>query len=290
MPKSSYEKALEKQIKESKSQAREANRQAEAAARRERAKTIIDGQPIKNGLRILDGNAEQLLKIILDTYDGGETNCVQGNMENITENLQRSFNLELEKLIMYGVISNSYTYIGGGWEVYLSQQGKTYFADKASAENSSQGSTEKYMVRKKYDVFISHANKDKLAYVDSLYNALQNLGIKIFYDIKELTWGDNWKQVILDGVEKSEFAIVVISKEFFGREWTERELNEFLQRQNENGQKIILPLLYNLSFNELKEHYPELEFIQSIKSNDKSLEEITIELAKQLIKRYREQK
>jgi len=141
--------------------------------------------------------------------------------------------------------------------------------------------------RKQYDVFLSHAHKDKLAYVDSLYMALRKLGVNIFYDIEELTWGDNWKQVILDGVAKSEFAIVVISKEFFGREWTERELNEFLQRQNENGQKLILPLLFELSFEELKNHYPELEFIQSIKNSEKSVDDITILLAKELIKRYK---
>jgi len=141
--------------------------------------------------------------------------------------------------------------------------------------------------RKQYDVFISHASNDKLAYVDSLYEALRKLGIKIFYDTEVLSWGDNWKQTILDGVETSEFAIVVISKEFFGREWTERELNDFLHRQNENGQKIILPLLYELSFDELKTHYPELESIHAIKNTENTVESIAILLARELIKRYK---
>lgn len=141
-------------------------------------------------------------------------------------------------------------------------------------------------VRKKYDVFLSHANKDKIAYVDLLYVTLRKLGIKIFYDSEELSWGDNWKQVILDGVEESEFAIVVISKEFFGREWTERELNEFLQKQNENGQKIILPLLHEVSFGDLKKHYPELEYIHGI-STDRKTDDVAILLAKELIKRFK---
>ena len=34
---------------------------------------------------------------------------------------------------------------------------------------------------KKYDVFISHANKDKSDYVDELYLTLRKLGINIFY-------------------------------------------------------------------------------------------------------------
>ena len=46
----------------------------------------------------------------------------------------------------------------------------------------------------KYDVFISHANKDKLNFIDELYNSLDNLGINIFYDKKSLEWGDKWKR------------------------------------------------------------------------------------------------
>ena len=91
----------------------------------------------------------------------------------------------------------------------------------------------------------------------------------------------------MDGTAQSEFAIIVISNQFFGREWAERELNEFLQQQNENGQKIILPLLHEISFDELKAHYPELEYIQSLKTSDHSKDAIAILLAKELIKRYR---
>jgi len=84
MPKSTYEKTLDKQMKEAK-------KQAEDAARRNRAQSIIDGQPIKNGLRILDGNAEQFLKIVLDLYDGSENNYIQGDIHNIPENLKDSY-------------------------------------------------------------------------------------------------------------------------------------------------------------------------------------------------------
>ena len=130
--------------------------------------------------------------------------------------------------------------------------GTKFQIENGEIESKDSASQEVMPTRKQYDVFLSHANNDKLAYVDSLYSSLRKLGIKIFYDIEELTWGDNWKQVILDGVAKSEFAIVVISKAFFGREWTERELNEFLQRQNDNGQKLILPLLFEVSYNEVQ--------------------------------------
>ena len=293
MPKSPLEKTIEKQMKESQKQARDAKRQAEKeandAARRERARTIIDGQPTVNGLRILDANAEELLRIILNVFDGNDSNWVSLSSDKIPQNLFHSLNLELEKLMMYGVATNAFCYLSGECNLHLTQQGKTYFDDKENATKSvdNKQGFEMSLTRKQYDVFISHASKDKLAYVDALYMAIRKLGINIFYDTEEITWGDNWKQVILNGVAKSEFAVVVISKEFFGREWTERELNDLLQRQNENGQKIILPLLYNLSRDELKEQYPELEFIQSIENTNNSLEEIVVLLAKELIKRYK---
>lgn len=80
---------------------------------------------------------------------------------------------------------------------------------------------------KQYDLFLSHANKDKIAYVDALYASLSKLGIPIFYDKEVLQWGDKWKERILEGVAKSEFAIIVVSDNFFGREWTERSSPNF---------------------------------------------------------------
>lgn len=142
-------------------------------------------------------------------------------------------------------------------------------------------------VSKEYDVFISHANADKMEYVDSLYNSIEKLGIKIFYDKEELSWGDNWKEKILYGTECSEFAIIIISNNFFDREWTEKELKEFLNRQNENRQKVILPLLYKINFEELSNKYPELGTIQALKADDVTNDEIAILLAKELIKRYK---
>lgn len=150
-------------------------------------------------------------------------------------------------------------------------------------------SVPKYQARAipEYDLFVSHASKDKEELVESLYRSLDKLGIKIFYDKESIEWGDKWKEAILDGVNKAEFAIIVISENFFGREWTERELNELLSRQNRNGQKIILPILKNITMEQLQQKYPSVADIQAIDSKDFSTDEITILFAKQLIKRLK---
>lgn len=139
----------------------------------------------------------------------------------------------------------------------------------------------------KYDVFISHANKDKLNYVNELKENIENLGLNIFYDKDVIEWGDKWKDVILNGIEKSRFAIIVISNNFFDREWTEKELKSFLERQNENNQKVILPILYNVEPMEVFAKYPDLSDIQFIKASDYDCKDIAIKFARELIKDLR---
>lgn len=138
-----------------------------------------------------------------------------------------------------------------------------------------------------YDVFISHANKDKENFVEQLYQSINKLGINVFYDRESLEWGDNWKDRILNGTKKSEFAVIVISENFFDREWTEKELAEFLSRQNRNGQKLILPILHNITLSQLQERYPSVADIQAIDSKKYTCDQIAIMFARQLIKRLK---
>lgn len=138
-----------------------------------------------------------------------------------------------------------------------------------------------------YDVFISHANADKMSYVNDLKASLDKLGVSIFYDKDTLKWGDDWKAKILEGVEKAEFAIIVISDNFFGREWTEIELHEFLNRQNQKGQKVILPLLHNISLSQLTEKYPAVAQIQALNTNVLTCDEIALQFAARLIERLK---
>lgn len=275
-----YTKEVEKLRKEQK-------KAEEAAARRERAKSIIEAQPIISCFRIMDKNSEELLQIILDHYTENEGRSVSLNYADVPKHMQHSINFELEKLKMYGVLSRCFNYISN-CNITISAGGLEYFERKKIAEEKGEVPMQsRKAMRKQYDVFLSHASSDKLSYVDGLYDALSRLKINIFYDKEELSWGDNWKDKLIDGTEKSEFAIIVISEAFFDREWTEWELNGFLQKQNETGQKIILPLLHNISYDDMKRKHPDLRLIQSIRTCDYDNDEITILLAMELIKKYK---
>lgn len=281
MPKTAYERALEKQQREN-------QKIAAQEARRQYASTIVSGQPVVSGMRIMDAASEEVFAALLKLYDGNENRYIQGDNSVFPVPYRNSILSEFEKLRMYGMVSSVNLWLSG-WEATLTPQGLSYFDDreKALATAASAESTPIKPSRKKYDVFISHANKDKLSYVNDLYSILSDLGIEIFYDSKVLSWGDKWKDVILNGTEQSEFAIIVISENFFGREWTEKELNTFLEQENTSGQKIVLPLLYNVTIDQLKAKYPALEEIQAISTSDYTKEQIAILFAQELIKRYK---
>lgn len=293
MAKSQLEKAIEKQIKESQKQAKDAEKRAreqkrrdEEAAKIERAKTIVEAQPMIGSLRQIDDEAKIFLEILLNNYDGNDQYYVEINSDSIPNRMAYSLGLELEKLRLYGLVS-SYNLFLCETEVYLTTKATTYFDD---LEKEKKIINDKNTQKKNYDVFISHASKDKLSFVDELVDGIKKLGVKIFYDKDEFLWGDNWKEKILYGTQQSEFAVIVISDNFFDRKWTETELNEFLQIQNESGQKTILPLLYGITYSDVAKKYPELEFIQSLKADEHNVDEIVILLARELIKRYKENK
>ena len=254
-----------------------------------RASSIVNSQPIINGVHIMDAASEEILHNILSVYDGNANRIVQCDSSIFPagyRNDPMATQQEMEKLLMYGVVTST-MYYKNSLKTVLTPQGLTYFDEKERAMKKDVSTISEKPLRKKYDVFISHANKDKLSYVNDLNKVIKKLGINIFYDTDVLSWGDNFKQVILDGTAESEFAIIVISKNFFGREWTERELDEFLAQQNASGQKTVLPLLYGITFDELKEKYPTLGDIQAITTKDYTKPEIAILLAKELIKRYK---
>jgi len=135
-----------------------------------------------------------------------------------------------------------------------------------------------------YDVFISHANADKGDFVNELNESIKKLGVNIFYDADTLEWGDEWKNMIIEGTEKARFAIIVISDNFFGREWTEKELNQFMHRKNKSGEKVILPIVHKITFEQLKDHYPALSDIHAIDSSKFTADQIAMKFAKILIK------
>ena len=134
-------------------------------------------------------------------------------------------------------------------------------------------------------IFLSHASKDKLGFVDQLYEKINEI-CDVWYDKKKIKTGESIKDKILQGVKSCIIAVLVISKNYFDSEWCEQEIKSLLIRQNKNNENIVIPILYNISVEQLKEKYPLLNGYD-VKPIEASIgiSEITIEIAKILIKR-----
>ncbi|SHG02287.1 TIR domain-containing protein [Mariniphaga anaerophila] len=106
-------------------------------------------------------------------------------------------------------------------------------------------------INKEWDVFISHAFEDKDSIVRQLVDILEKLRVKIWYDDFSLKVGDSLSKSIDDGLLKSRFGIIIITKNFLSKKWTDYEYRSLLSKE-ENGTKVILPIWHNITKNEVK--------------------------------------
>ncbi len=134
-----------------------------------------------------------------------------------------------------------------------------------------------------YDVFISHASEDKKDFVAPLVEALQDAGIRVWYDTLEMEWGKSLREQIDSGIKHSKFAILVLSKNFFAKRWPQRELDGILAKQEITG-AMPLPIWYNISFEEVYEFSPTLSGIFSLSNKTHSIQDICKALKLQLEK------
>jgi hypothetical protein len=128
-----------------------------------------------------------------------------------------------------------------------------------------------------YDVFISHSSEDKEDFVRPLTLELQELGIKVWYDEFELKLGDSLRRSIDKGLINSKYGIVVLSTSFFKRNWTQYELDGFVNREM-NGMKVILPIWHKVSKDEVQKFSPSLADKVALNSSVYSIKEIAEEI------------
>lgn len=108
----------------------------------------------------------------------------------------------------------------------------------------------------KWDVFISHAFEDK-EYARELANQLSKKGIKVWFDEFELKIGDGLSRSIDHGLLESAYGIVVLSLNFFAKEWTQKELGALNSRESQ-GEEVILPIWLDITHKQVSKYSPML--------------------------------
>lgn len=133
-----------------------------------------------------------------------------------------------------------------------------------------------------YDVFISHASEDKDEVVRPLAIALRDKGIKVWYDEFEMKIGDSLRRKIDKGLVNSRFGIVVISKSFIKKGWTNYELDGIITKAV-SGEQIILPIWHNITKKEVIEFSPSLADKLARNTAINTIDEIADEIAELII-------
>ncbi len=125
---------------------------------------------------------------------------------------------------------------------------------------------------REWDIFICHASEDKEAFVRPLAEGLNNHGVKVWYDEFTLKLGDSLRRSIDHGLVNSRYGVVVISRDFILKEWPQRELDGLVAREV-GGVKVILPVWYNITAEEICKYSPTLADKLAAPS-DEGLEEV----------------
>ena len=221
MAKTQLEKQLEKQAKETR-------RLAEKEALRKRASSVVNGQPIKNGLRIMDKSSEEALTVLLDIHNKDNSYIIRFNYEMFPEYLQGSLNLHFEKLLQYGMISEVHLWITGSGEVTLLPNAISYFEEK---ENAEKGDADAFIHRNNNNqIFLVHGHDNEAK--QTMARFLEKSGFEVIILHEQPDEG----LTIIEKIEAYSnvgFAVVLYTECNLGRDKNDTVENEkYRARQN----------------------------------------------------------
>ena len=135
---------------------------------------------------------------------------------------------------------------------------------------------------KQYDVFISHASEDKEEVVRPLAIALQAKGVRVWYDEFEMKIGDSLRRKIDQGLANSRFGIVVISRSFIKKGWTNYELDGIMTKAI-SGQQVLLPIWHDITKQEVVDYSPSLADKVARSTGQQTVKEIAEEIAEMVL-------
>jgi TIR domain. len=117
----------------------------------------------------------------------------------------------------------------------------------------------------KYDVFISYAQEDEEVAI-LLARKLEDFGINVFLAKYKLQIGDSLFQQINHALTESRFGVPIVSPVYLSKKWPMRELGAILAREDAE-EMDILPVLHNLTSENLKQSWPLLADKLTVSTN-----------------------
>lgn len=121
-------------------------------------------------------------------------------------------------------------------------------------------------------IFISYSHGDK-EFVERLVLDLENEGIRVWLDEKEIKVGDSISRKVEEGISNCDFFCLVISSNSAQSNWVEREYRTALNAQLDSGTALtILPLL--IEEVQLPELLRDIKYADFLRGYDNGLEQL----------------
>lgn len=215
MPKSALEKQIERQMKQEKQladrkrreddkRAKDQQRQARKAAIQGQATSIVNGQPLIEGLRIMDATAEETLKCLLNC-ENRKGHHVNYEWNTFPQYVQMSIDIELEKLVQYGMVGNMLDWMGGG-TLDLLPPALSYFDNKEKAfalQKKHEEETKMRNITNYGNLIFGNVSDSTLTVDNSIYQIEQAIDEKGGKDKEELHELLNEVKELIENIEAS---------------------------------------------------------------------------------------
>lgn len=98
------------------------------------------------------------------------------------------------------------------------------------------------------NIFLSFSGEGRELYAEKLLDIYSRLGLHCWYDRHELYLGDTLhKTIIENGINKSDYCILLINKTFLEKKWPCEEANRFYERFVGSPNQRIFPILIDIT-------------------------------------------
>jgi hypothetical protein len=121
------------------------------------------------------------------------------------------------------------------------------------------------MKRKTFDVFISYASEDERL-AEQIVGALQYNGLKVWYAPIAISVGERILLSIESGMRESKTGLLLISKDYIRKGWTQFEFDTLMRQYIEAGNKI-LPIWHQVDLNTVQQFSPGLAGVKALKTD-----------------------
>jgi hypothetical protein len=125
-----------------------------------------------------------------------------------------------------------------------------------------------------HDVFLSHASEDKDDIARPLKDALETRGLDVWFDEIKIKVGQSIRTEIEKGITHARFGVVILSPDFFAKQWTQSELDALFSKKMTTGENLILPIWHRVTKDQVQAQSPLLAGILALNTSLMTVDEI----------------